>query len=127
MRKTILVPIAILLSLTCHAQRRNRAFDLRYFYHWESINSQQGSMEIIICKEAGKTHVTEFKADSDGKLGRAIIYSTIYICKNRKGRMVVETIDPSTLQILNSEYILTPDKKLLRVTQQDTITFKRKY
>jgi hypothetical protein len=84
-------------------------------------------MEIIIYKEAGKTRVTEFKADSDGKLGQAIIYSTIYICKNRKGRMVVETIDPSALQILNSEYILTPDKKLLRVTATDTITFKRRY
>ena len=41
--------------------------------------------------------------------------------------MTVETIDPSTLQIIDSEYILIPDEKLLRVTQNDTITFKRRY
>jgi hypothetical protein len=126
MNKFVLTLI-VLLSLTCNAQRKNKAFDLRYFYHWESINPQHDHMEIIISKEAGKTRVTEFKADFEGKLGQAVIYSTVYICKNKKGRMVVETIDPSILQIINSEYVLTPDKKLLRVTGKDTITFKRRY
>jgi len=84
-------------------------------------------MEIIIYKESGTPRVTEIKYDHDGKLGQAIVYSTVYVCRNRKGRMAVETIDPSILQILDSEYILTPDKQLLRVTQNDTITFKRRY
>ena len=127
MRKTILVPIAILLSLTCHAQRRNRAFDLRYFYHWESTTPLKFDMEIIIHKESGTVRVTEIKYDHDGKFSQAIVYSTVYVCKNKKGKMSVETIDPSTLRTHDSEYILTPDKKLLRVTQNDTITFKRRY
>jgi hypothetical protein len=84
-------------------------------------------MEIIIYKEKGYTKVTEIKFSSAGRLGEAIVYSTVYVCRNRKGRMAVETIDPSTLQIIDSEYILTPDKKLLRVTQNDTIAFKRRH
>jgi hypothetical protein len=126
MNKSILTLI-VLLSLTCNAQIRNKAFDLRYFYHWESINPQQFDMEIIIYKENNKVHVTEFKADPDGKLGGGVLYSTVYVCRNKKGRMAVEIINPSTLQIIDSEYILTPDKKLLRVTQNDTIIFKRRY
>ncbi len=122
-----LLTLVVLLSLTCNAQRRDKAFDPRYFYHWESVNSQQNNMEIIIHKEKGYTKVTEIKFSSAGRLGEAIVYSTVYVCRNKKGRMVVETIDPSTLQIIDSEYILTPDKKLLRVTQNDTIVFKRRY
>jgi hypothetical protein len=126
MNKFILTLI-VLLSLTCNAQRKNKAFDRRYFYHWESVNPQQFDMEIIIYKESGKAHVTEFKADHDGKLGGGVLYATVYVCRNKKGRMIVETIDPSTLRTHDSEYILTPDKKLLRVTQNDTITFKRRH
>jgi hypothetical protein len=126
MNKFILTLI-VLLSLTCNAQRKNKAFDRRYFYHWESVNPQQFDMEIIIYKESGKAHVTEFKADHDSKLGGGVLYATVYVCRNKKGRMIVETIDPSTLQIIDSEYILTKDKKLLRVTQNDTITFKRRH
>ena len=69
----------------------------------------------------------EIKMDHDGKFGQGIVYSTVYVCKNKKGRMEVETIDPSTLQINDSEYILTKDKMLVRITHKDTITFKRKY
>ena len=122
-----LLTLTILLSLTCNAQRKDKAFDLRYFYHWESINPQQNNMEIIIHKENGYAKVTEIKFSSIGRLGEAIIYSTVYVCRNRKGRMAVETIDPSTFQIIDSEYILTPDRKLLRVTQNDTIVFKRRH
>jgi hypothetical protein len=116
-----------LFNLTCNAQRINKAFDPRYFYHWESVNPQQFDMEIIIYKEGGKAHVTEFKGNHNGNLGEGILYSTVYVCRNKKGRMAVETIDPSTFQIIGSEYILTPDEKLLRVTQNDTITFKRRH
>jgi hypothetical protein len=113
--------------MLCNAQFFNSDLDRRYFYHWESVNPQQNDMEIIIHRESGKARVTEIRFEKDGKLGQAIVYSTVYICKNKKGKMVVETIDPSTLQIINSEYILTKDKKLLRITQNDTITFQRRY
>ena len=119
--------IALLLTTTIGAAQRNAALDRRYFYHWESTTPLKVNMEIIIHKESGTARVTEIKFDSDGKLGQGIIYSTVYVCNNKKGRMVVETINPSTLQIQQSEYVLTPDKKLLRVTATDTITFRRRY
>ena len=125
MRKFLLLAI-LLSSVGCTAQR-NTALDRRYYYHWESTTPLKFDMEIIIHKESGKARVTEIKYDHDGKFGQAIVYSTVYVCKNDKGRMVVETVDPSTLQIHDSEYILTKDKQLLRVTQNDTITFKRRY
>jgi hypothetical protein len=84
-------------------------------------------MEIIIHKDSKQVRVTEIEFEKDGKLGQAIVYSTVYVCKNKKGRLVVETINPSTLQIIDSEYILTKDKKLLRVTNNDTIVFQRRY
>ena len=124
--KKLLLATILLGSIVCTAQR-NAALDRRYFYHWESTTPLTFDMEIIIYKESGTPRVAEIKYDHDGKLGQAIVYSTVYVCKNRKGRMAVETIDPSTLQIHDSEYILTPDRKLLRVTQNDTITFKRRY
>jgi len=124
--KKLLLAALLLSSIVCIAQRR-AALDRRYFYHWESTTPLKFDMEIIIYKESGTPRVTEIKYDHDGKLGQAIVYSTVYVCRNRKGRMAVETIDPSILQILDSEYILTPDKQLLRVTQNDTITFKRRY
>lgn len=125
MKKFLLVAI-LLGSIVCTAQRR-AALDRRYYYHWESTTPLTFDMEIIIHKESGTPRVTEIKYDHDGKFGQAIVYSTVYVCKNKKGRMAVETIDPSTLQIHDSEYILTKDKQLLRVTQNDTITFKKRY
>jgi len=122
-----LLTLIVLLSLICNAQQKDKAFDLRYFYHWQSVNFQQNNMEIIIHKENDQAKVTEIKFSSVGKLGQAIVYPTVYVCRNEKDRMIVETIDPSTLQIIDSEYILTSDEKLLRVTQNDTIVFKRKH
>ena len=119
--------IALLLTTTISAAQRRAALDRRYFHHWESTNPHKVDMEIIIHKESGTPRVTEIKYDHDGKFGQGIVYSTVYVCKNKKGRMEVETIDPSTLQIQHSEYVLTPDKQLLRVTATDTITFKRRY
>jgi translation elongation factor P/translation initiation factor 5A len=84
-------------------------------------------MEIVIHKDGKQIRVTEMEFTKDGKLGQAIVYSTVYVCKNKKGKIVVETINPSTLQIIDSEYILTKDKKLLRVTSNDTITFQLRY
>lgn len=119
--------IALLLTTTISVAQRRAALDRRYFHHWESTDPHKVDMQIIIHKDAGNASVTEIKMDHDGKFGQGIVYSTVYVCKNKKGRMEVETIDPSTLQIQHSEYILTPDKKLLRVTATDTITFKTKY
>lgn len=124
--KKILLAALLLGSIVCTAQR-NAALDRRYFYHWESTTPLTFSMEIIIYKESGKARVTEIKYEHDGKFGQAIVYSTVYVCKNKKGKMAVETIDPSTLQIHDSEYILTKDKKLLRVINNDTIVFQRRY
>lgn len=124
--KKVLLAALLLGSIVCTAQR-NAALDRRYFYHWESTTPLTFNMEIIIYKESGKARVTEIKYDHDGKFGQAIVYSTVYVCKNKKGKMAVETIDPSTLQIHDSEYILTKDKKLLRVINNDTIVFQRRY
>lgn len=124
--KKVLLAALLLGSIVCIAQR-NAALDRRYFYHWESTTPLTFNMEIIIYKESGKARVTEIKYDHDGKFGQAIVYSTVYVCKNKKGKMAVETIDPSTLQIHDSEYILTKDKKLLRVINNDTIVFQRRY
>lgn len=123
----ILLTLVLLSNMVCTAQFRNAALDRRYFHHWESTDPHKVDMQIIIYKDAGNASVTEIMMDHDGKFGQGIVYSTVYVCKNKKGRMEVETIDPSTLQIQHSEYVLTPDKQLLRVTATDTITFKRRY
>jgi hypothetical protein len=125
--KKLLLIFLLLGSVSCSAQFHNNDVSRKYFYHWESVNTQQVNMEIIIHKESTKVRVTEIKFEKDGKLGQAIVYSTVYVCRNKKNRMVVETVNPSTLQINDSEYILTKDKKLLRVTNNDTIVFQRRY
>ncbi len=124
--KKFLLAALLLGSISCTAQRRP-ALDHRYFHHWESTAPLKFNMEIIIHKDSKQVRVTEIEFEKDGKLGQAIVYSTVYVCKNKKGRLVVETINPSTLQIHDSEYILTKDKKLLRVTNNDTIVFQRRY
>jgi hypothetical protein len=125
--KKLLLVFLLLGSVSCSAQFFSNDLSRKYFYHWESVNTQQVNMEIIIHKESTKVRVTEIKFEKDGKLGQAIVYSTVYVCRNKKNRMVVETVNPSTLQIIDSEYILTKDKKLLRVTNNDTIVFQRRY
>jgi hypothetical protein len=124
--KKFLLAALLLGSISCTAQRRP-ALDHRYFHHWESTAPLKFNMEIIIHKDSKQVRVTEIEFEKDGKLGQAIVYSTVYVCKNKKGKLVVETINPSTLQIHDSEYILTKDKKLLRVTNNDTIVFQRRY
>lgn len=124
--KKFLLAALLLGSISCAAQRRP-ALDHRYFHHWESTAPLKFNMEIIIHKDSKQVRVTEIEFEKDGKLGQAIVYSTVYVCKNKKGKLVVETIKPSTLQINDSEYILTKDKKLLRVTNNDTIVFQRRY
>lgn len=125
--KKLLLTTLLLVNISCSAQFYNNDVSRKYFYHWESVNPHQVNMEIIIHREGNKARVTEIKYDHSGEFGKAIVYSTVYVCRNKKNRMVVETVNPSTLQINDSEYILTKDKKLLRVTNNDTITFQRRY
>lgn len=125
--KKFLLAALLLGSIGCTAQFHSNDVSRKYFYHWESVNPIKVDMEIIIHKESRTARVTEIKYDHSGEFGRAIVYSTVYVCRNKSNRMVVETVDPSTLQIHDSEYILTKDKKLLRVTNNDTIVFQRRY
>lgn len=125
--KKLTIAALLFTGLHCNAQFRSKCLDRRYFYHWESIHPQQSDMEIIIHKESGRPRVTEISFDHTKNLGTGTIMSTVYICLNRKGRMMVETINPSTLQIIQSEYVLTRDSKLLKIVDSDTITFQRRY
>lgn len=126
MKKVILLSL-LLVGIECNAQFLSKSLDRRYFYHWESTYPLQSDMEIIIHKESGRPRVTEISFDHNRKLGTGIVMSTVYVCMNKKGRMVVETVNPSTLEIIQSEYVLTRDKKLLRIVNKDTITFQRRY
>ena len=126
MKKVILLSL-LLVGIECNAQFLSKSLDRRYFYHWESTYPLQSDMEIIVHKESGRPRVTEISFDHNRKLGTGIVMSTVYVCMNKKGRMVVETVNPSTLQITQSEFILTRDRKLLKVVDKDTITFQRRY
>lgn len=117
----------LLVGIECNAQFLSKSLDRRYFYHWESTYPLQSDMEIIVHKESGRPRVTEISFDHNKKLGTGIVMSTVYVCMNKKGRMVVETVNPSTLEIIQSEYVLTRDRKLLKVVDKDTITFQRRY
>jgi hypothetical protein len=125
MKKLLL--LALLIGTTCTAQLKQRKPSTKYLHHWESTDPKKSDMEIIIHREGRAVRITEFKLDHKGKFGGGVIYSTVYVCTNSKGDLHVETIDPSTLQILNSEYILTKNKMLLRITDGDTLTFKHRY
>lgn len=125
MKKLLL--LGLLTSVSCTAQLKQTLPSNRYYYHWESTDTKKSDMEIIIHRERRAVRVTEFKLDHKGKFGGGVIYSTVYVCVDRKGDLNVETIDPSTLQILDSKYILTKNKMLLRITDGDTLTFKHRY
>lgn len=126
MKKVILLAM-LFAGLGCSAQFFNNDVSRKYFYHWESVNPIKVDMEIIIHRESGTARVTEIKYDHNGEFGKAVVYTTVYVCRNKKNRMVVETVNPSTLQINDSEYVLTKDKRLLRITNRDTIVFQRRY
>ena len=125
MKKVLL--LGLLVGTTCIAQLKQTIPSRRYYYHWESTDPKKSDMEIIIHREGRAVRITEFKLDHKDKLGGGVIYSTVYVCATSKGDLHIETIDPSTLQILDSEYILNKDKMLLRITDGDTLTFKHRY
>lgn len=125
--KTILILVLLFGSFGCTPEFYVHSLNRNYFYHWESVSPQQVDMEIIIHKESNKPRVTEIKFDHTKEFGTGTVMSTTYVSTNKRGRMVVETINPSTLNITQGEYVLTGDTKLLRIVENDTIIFKRRY
>ena len=128
MKKLLLVGLA-LASITCSAQLKgNKAYDRRYYGHWETNVPQQDNIQLIIYKGSKQTtHVQEMVIDNKKCLGSGVMQLTTYICTNRKGMMVAEIVNPETLAITQSEYIVVGREKLLKIVDQDTIILTRKY
>jgi hypothetical protein len=123
----IIMPVILLFCTYIYAQSKT-IFNERYYDHWETVNPEKSLLEIIIYKNKQITRVVELDFNSKcDNLGTNILFQTVYVHQKRNGNMAVETINPSTLQILNSEYIISKNDELLRVNNNDTIVFKRRY
>ena len=117
----------VLLSCFVNYAQSKSIFDERYYDHWEAIDSKKTLLEIIIYKNKETTRVIELDFNSNcDNLSTAILFPTVYVHKKQNGTMAVETINPSTMQILDSEYTVTKDDRLLRILKKDTIVFKRR-
>ena len=124
--KTI-TSLLLLLSNFAFAQS-NSIFDERYYDHWESIDTNKSKLEIIIYKDKKTTRVIELDFDVQcDMLSANILFPTVYVHKKIKETMAVETIDMRNLDLLDSEYILSKNDKLLRVTKKDTIILRRRF
>lgn len=120
------MPVVLLFCTYTYAQSKS-VFAERYYDHWESINPKQSLMEIIIYKNKQTTRVVELDFNSKcDNLGTAIFFPTVYVYKKKNSTMAVETINPSTMELLDSNYVLTKDDRLLRILKKDTIVFKRR-
>lgn len=128
MKKLLVLGLA-LTSLVCSAQLKgNKAYDRRYYGHWETNVPLQDNIQLIIYKGSKQsTHVQEMIIDHKKCLGSGVLQLTTYVCTSRRGMMVAELINPETLSITQSEYIVVSREKLLKVTDKDTITLTRKY
>lgn len=125
--KKIALSILILSCFINYAQSK-AIFDERYYNHWETLDSKKSMLEIIIYKNKGTTRVVEIDFNSKcDDMGSVVLFATVYVHKKRNGTMAVETINPSTMQILESEYIVNKDDRLLRIIKKDTLVFKRRY
>ena len=123
-----LMPFILILACLNNYAQSNSIFDERYYDHWEAIDSKKSLLEIIIYKNKQTTRVIELDFNSNcDNLGTATLFATVYVHKKKNGTMAVETINPSTMQILDSEYIVNKDDRLLRINKKDTIAFKRRY
>ena len=123
-----LIPfLLILVCLNSYAQSKSK-FNKHYYDHWEAIDSTKSLLEIIIYKNKKTTRIVEIDLKSRCEyLSSGVLFMTIYVYKNDKGNMEVETINPINFEILDSEYILKNPKKLLRITNNDTLAFKKRY
>ena len=68
----------------------------------------------------------DFNSNCDN-LGTATLFATVYVHKKKNGTIAIETINPSTMELLDSNYVLTKDDRLLRIIKKDTLVFKRRY
>jgi hypothetical protein len=118
-------PVILLFCSFTYAQSKS-TFNERYYDHWESAFPEKSLLEIIIYKNNQTTRVVELDFNSKcDNWGTVILFATVYVHKKKTGTMAVETINPSTMQIVDSEYVLTKDDKLLRIVKNDTLVFKR--
>lgn len=125
--KKITLSILLLACLNSYAQSKS-IFDERYYDHWEAIDSKKSLLEIIIYKNKQTTRVIELDFNSNcDNLSSAILFPTVYVHRKQNGTIAVETINPSTMELLDSNYIITKDDRLLRINKKDTIFFKRRY
>ena len=123
-----LIPFILILACINNYAQSKSIFDERYYDHWEAIDSKKSLLEIIIYKNKQTTRVIELDFNSKcDNLGTATLFATVYVHKKQNGTMAVETINPSTMQILDSEYIVNKDDRLLRIIKKDTLVFKRRY
>jgi hypothetical protein len=125
--KKITLSILLLACLNNYAQSKS-IFDERYYDHWEAIDSKKSLLEIIIYKNKQTTRVIELDFNSNcDNLGTVILFATVYVHKKQNGTIAIETINPSTMELLDSNYVLTKDDRLLRIIKKDTLVFKRRY
>lgn len=125
--KKITLFIILLACLYNYAQSKS-IFDERYYDHWEAIDSKKSLLEIIIYKNKQTTRVIELDFNSKcDNLGTATLFATVYVHKKQNGTIAIETINPSTMELLDSNYLLTKDDRLLRINKKDTVAFKRRY
>lgn len=121
-----IIPVMALLSSFIYAQSES-SFEEGYYDHWETINPAKSLLEIIIYKNKQSTRVVELDFNSKcSDLSTAIFYPAVYVHKMKNGTMAVETINISTMELQDSNYVLTKDDHLLRVTKNDTLVFKRR-
>jgi hypothetical protein len=118
----------LLLSCFINCAQSKSIFDERYYDHWEAIDSKKSLLEIIIYKNKQTTRVVELDFNSNcDNLGTATLFATVYVHKKKNGTIAIETINPSTMELLDSNYVLTKDDRLLRIIKKDTLVFKRRY
>lgn len=123
----IITSLLFICTISVHAQS-NSLFDERYYDYWESVDTNKSKLEVIIYKNKNTTRLVELDFDSQCDIfGTAVVYPTVYVHKNKKGTMSVETINMRNLALIDSEYIISKNDELLRVNNKDTIVFKRRY
>jgi hypothetical protein len=119
--------ILLVLCQTINSQSLSK-FNERYYDHWETVNPEKSLLEVIIYKNKETTRIIELDFNSKcDDIGAAILFPTVYVHKKINGIMAVESINPSTMELLDSNYILTKDDRLLRILKNDTLVFKRRY
>jgi len=128
MKKLLVVGLALASVVGSAQLKGNKAYDRRYYGHWETNIPLQDNIQLIIYKGSKQTtHVQEMIIDNKKCLGSGVMQLTTYVCTSRKGTMVAELINPNPFTFTQSEYIVVSREKLLKIVDQDTIVLTRKY